>query len=216
MGWPDWLRNLLHIETLFLLGVTITIFYFIWKYRSPRQGLARLEEIAGDILLIPKDMVSRRGAKRGAGNAPRVNRHEERCRQIFEEIFEKKFKSIRPDWLKNPITKRNLELDGLCEDIKTPIGRGLAFEYDGAQHSRYIPGSHFHRRGPMEFVYQVKKDSWKDVTCKNRGILLIRIPSFVPYDDLERYIKQQLRKYNMGRYVTEYNNLAPGISNQKY
>lgn len=188
MIWPEWLRNFLHIETLFILGTTVTIFYFMWKYRSAREGLAKLEEVAGNILLIPKDMVKK---KRGT---PRVNKHEERCRTIFEEIFGREFRSIRPDWLKNPITKRNLELDGFCESIKTPIGRGLAFEYDGEQHSRYIPGSHFHRKGPMEFVYQAKKDSWKDMTCKNRGVLLIRIPSFVHFDDLERYIKQELRK----------------------
>jgi hypothetical protein len=204
MQFPEWLRNLIHIETLFLMGVTVTVFYFMWKYRSPRKGLQKLEELAGSMLLIPKDMIKKKRA------APRINKHEERCREIFEEIFETDFVSIRPDWLKNPITNRNLELDGFCENIKTPVGKGLAFEYDGAQHSKYIPGSHFHRNGPMEFVYQTKKDSWKDMTCKNKGVMLIRIPSFVPYDDMERYIKQELRKRGMGKYINEYDNLAPG------
>lgn len=212
MGWPTWLINLLHIETLFLLGITTTIFYFVWKYKSPRRGLERLEEMAGRILLIPKDKIApTRRAKVGTG-VPRKFKHEEKCRQIFENIFGKKFVSIRPEWLKNPISNRNLELDGFCDSIITPVGKGLAFEYDGEQHSRYIPGSNFHREGPMQFVYQVKKDSWKDMTCKNRNLMLIRIPSFVPFEDLEKYIKQELRKRGMGAYVTEYGTLAPGYN----
>lgn len=203
MGLPEWLRNLLHIETLFLIGITATVIYFMWKYRSPKKGLQKLEELAGDILLIPKDLIKKKRATHG----PRVNKHEEKCREIFENIFGERFVSIRPNWLENPVTGKNLELDGFCEGIRTPIGKGLAFEYDGVQHAKH--NSYFHRNGPMEFIYQTKKDSWKDITCKNRGVMLIRIPHFVPYDDLEKYIKQQLRKNNMSRYLTEYETLSP-------
>lgn len=188
MSWPRWLCRLLHLETLFILGSSITLFYFIWKYKSLKLGFQKLEESIGDILVVPGSIVKK------SKKVKKINKHEEECRRIFEEIFREKFISTRPDWLKNPVTNRNLELDGFCDHIKTPMGRGLAFEYDGEQHSRYIAGSHFHRKGPSEFVYQVKKDSWKDITCKNRGVLLIRIPSFVPWSDLERYIKQELRK----------------------
>lgn len=203
MYYPEWLRNLLHIETLFVIGITITIFYFMWKYKSPRRGLEKLEELAGHMILVPKDMIKKK--------QPKKNKHEERCREIFEEIFGKRFSSIRPDWLKNPTTGRNLELDGFCPDIKTNLGKGLAFEYDGEQHSKYIAGSHFHRKGPMEFLYQTKKDSWKDIRCEAKGVMLIRIPHYVPYDDLERYIKQEIRKKGLGRYLTEYESLYPRI-----
>lgn len=186
---PPWLCRLLHLETLFIIGSTITLIYFVWKHKSLKKGLNKLEDAVGNILLVPKDMIKHKKQKR-------VNKHEEECRRIFEEIFRKEFNSVRPGWLKNPVTNRNLELDGFCENIKTPLGKGLAFEYDGEQHSRYIPGSHFHRN-PSEFVYQVKKDSWKDMACKKKGVLLIRIPSFVPWGDLERYIKQELRKKGM-------------------
>lgn len=124
--------------------------------------------------------------------APRVNKHEERCREIFEDLFGTKFKSVRPDWLANPVTKKNLELDGFAPDIRTKLGRGLAFEYDGEQHARY--NKHFHKGGPEEFIYQTKKDSWKDMKCKEKGVLLIRIPHYVVFQDLERYIKQRLVK----------------------
>jgi hypothetical protein len=122
----------------------------------------------------------------------KLNKHEERCRGIFQEIYNERFKSVRPSWLKNPVTGKNLELDGFCPSIRTPIGIGLAFEYDGVQHSKY--NKHFHRHGPDEFLYQCKKDSWKDIKCKKEGVFLVRIPHFVSYEDLEKYITNKLSK----------------------
>jgi hypothetical protein len=94
--------------------------------------------------------------------------------------------------LKNPTTGKNLELDGFAPNIRTPMGVGLAFEYDGRQHSEYTP--HFHSGGPDEFVYQAKKDFWKDRQAKERGVMLIRIPHEVAFTDLERYIRMKLAK----------------------
>ena len=122
---------------------------------------------------------------------PKFNKHEERCREIFEKIYGQKFKTIRPGWLKNPVTNKNLELDGYCSKIITPIGKGLAFEYDGKQHSVY--NKHFHRSGTDEFKYQIKKDEWKNLKCKEYKVVLIRIPHFVAYEDLERYIVNTLK-----------------------
>lgn len=123
-----------------------------------------------------------------------LNKHEEMCREIFERLFNVPFKKIRPKWLKNPVTKRCLELDGFNEGVKTPLGEGLAFEYDGDQHSRFTP--HF-QSCPEEFQYQVKKDELKDIVCEKRGVLLVRIPSFVAYDDLERFITAKLFRMGM-------------------
>lgn len=181
-----WILNLLHLETIFIVGVIFTIVYFIWKEKSVKEGLRRLNGVANDMLIVPKKNIKKPKKK---------HKHEERCREIFESIFGTKFKSIRPGWLKNPVTNANLELDGFAPDIKTPIGRGLAFEYDGAQHSKYIP--RFHNKGPEDFIYQTKKDSWKDLRCKQEGVLLVRIPHFVAYQDLERYITQKLKRMGM-------------------
>lgn len=121
----------------------------------------------------------------------RLWKNEERCRQIFEKIFGVKFESVRPDFLKNPVTNRNLELDGYNPTIKTKMGRGLAFERDGEQHAMYIPS--MHKNNPQEFIYQDLKDKWKSEICKKEGIMLIRIGHEVAYDDLERYIIAKLR-----------------------
>ena len=180
-----WALTFLHIETLFIIGLIFLVIYFTW--------FARLEDIDVEKwknqFFGYADTASKYVVKK---KTPRINKHEERCREIFEEIFDTRFKSTRPDWLQNPVTKKNLELDGFAPNIPTRIGRGLAFEYDGVQHSEY--NKHFHKSGPDEFIYQVKKDSWKDMKCKEQGVLLIRIPHFVAFQDLERYIKQKLTR----------------------
>jgi len=138
------------------------------------------------------DTILSRQIKRKKGRRNGYNRAEERCREIFQSIFGERFKKVRPDWLRNPVTGKNLELDGYCPNVRTPLGRGLAFEYDGKQHAQYTP--HFHKAGPNEFVYQTKKDSWKDLQCRKQGVVLIRIPHYILFEDLERYIKMRLRR----------------------
>lgn len=129
-----------------------------------------------------------------AGERPprrRVNKSEERCRSVFETIYKASFPTVRPPFLRNPATGRNLELDGYNPEVLTPLGRGLAFEYDGVQHAQYSP--YFHRAGPQAFLYQDTKDRYKDRVCASRGILLLRIPHFIAFHDLERYIRKELR-----------------------
>ena len=157
-----------------------SLFYFYCKEKKyPFRPLTGDEEFDNRV-----KRASKKKKKRG-----KLNKHEEECRRIFQETFGVKFKSVRPDWLRNPVTGKNLELDGFNEGIKTHLGTGLAFEYDGKQHSEY--NSHFHKGGPDEFVYQVKKDNWKDMKCKEKGIILIRIPHFVAFNDLRRYITRE-------------------------
>lgn len=193
-----WATSILHIETLFVIGVVILMIYFIWFADQKKQKLY-IKQIKKQLFGPLDDLGGLSDVPKKKKRKPRFNKSEERCREIFQDIFDTKFKSVRPDWLKNPVTKQNLELDGFAPNIKTHIGQGLAFEYDGIQHSEY--NKHFHRGGPDEFIYQTKKDSWKDLKCKERGVFLVRIPHFVAYQDLERYIKQKLRREGLGKYV---------------
>ena len=121
----------------------------------------------------------------------KFGKSEEICRDIFQQIFKKRFVKIRPPWLKNPLTGKNLELDGFCADIRTPIGYGLGFERDGEQHSKFT--SRFHKT-QNDFLYQVKKDNLKDKLCLMKGIILIRIPYFITEKDMKSYIINELRK----------------------
>ena len=46
----------------------------------------------------------------------------------------------------------------------------------------------------MEVKYKMEETRWKDIKCKKEGVLLIRIPHFVAYEDLSRYITNKLDK----------------------
>lgn len=83
---------------------------------------------------------------------------EEFVRETFETIFNKKFIKVRPDWLKSPKTKLNLELDGYCEELK------IAFEYNGPHH--YDPNYIYYHESV------VWKDKFKKRRCKELGITL--------------------------------------------
>lgn len=208
MGVWSTIYNNFSISLLFAVG--IFIFFIISLFFTRRRkrkfiglGHYTLDDVSSgkvfeDLKNQPSFVIGRKKKKKKRSRKPGTsnNKSEERCREIFESLFPGyKFKSVRPSFLKNPFSKRNLELDGYNPDIKTPLGRGLAFEYDGQQHSVYNP--HFHRGGVEDFKYQVAKDSWKDKQCKAKGILLIRIPYYILYPDLERYIMMQLRKNKM-------------------
>ncbi len=112
-----------------------------------------------------------------------VNKSEQLCRDIFESNLLEKFPSVRPEWLEG------LELDGYNEEL------GIAFEYQGRQHYKYIP-KFFHREGIHQFHEQQERDRRKYQICAERGVKLILIPyhvgDFRRPDDLRTFIMDQL------------------------
>jgi len=126
--------------------------------------------------------------KRGHG-CPNCSksRSEKLTRKIFERIMGCNFPSVRPDFLKNPETGCNLELDGYNENLK------LAFEYNGIYHYQFH--KHFHKNDEDNFKKQRERDEFKYKKCIEMGITLISVPyTFNCYkpDELEIFIKDQL------------------------
>ncbi len=107
-----------------------------------------------------------------------INVQEENIRSIFEEITGKKFNKIKPLWLKNPKTGKNLELDGFCEELM------IAFEYDGVLHYKPI-------HGKKVLKAQKNRDKIKDRLCNKYSVKLIRIPYFI--EDKREYIEKELQ-----------------------
>lgn len=129
--------------------------------------------------------------------ALRANSGEEKCRYILEDLFNLSFKRSRPNFLKNPETGRNLELDCYNPHIITAMGsNGLAFEIDGAQHYGYVPQWHGSEDG---FEKQKMRDKLKEVLCIKHGVLLIRIPFSV--QDKRKYILDKLYENNLSHYL---------------
>lgn len=104
------------------------------------------------------------------------------CR-FLERYYGRAFKTCRPDFLKNPETGQNLELDGYNPELK------IACEYNGQQH--YVYPNSYHKT-KEEFISQVRRDQWKLRRCEEEGVYLIRIPYTVPYRDIEKYIEDRL------------------------
>jgi hypothetical protein len=101
---------------------------------------------------------------------------ENKIRRILQCHFKYEFKKVRPKWLRNELTKRNLELDMFCEELK------LSCEYNGGQHTQYIP--FFHKRGEKDFHDQLVRDHLKWTKCKEKGIKLVVVNHFEITDEM--------------------------------
>lgn len=108
---------------------------------------------------------------------------EAECKRVLEKYFNKPFHKYRPNFLNNPITDNNLELDCYNEEV------GLAVEYNGAQHYKYTP--YFHK-SKEAFHNQQYRDYIKRDLCKKNGIRLIEVPYTVKIHDIENYILGKL------------------------
>ena len=115
---------------------------------------------------------------------------EELCRQTLENIYGVKFKKIRPDWLCNPETGKNMELDGYNDSVK------IGFEYNGEQHYTFPNRWHKYK---WEFDKQVERDRLKDKLCTQHHIFLIKIPYTISINNIPKYIDDQLKIYNSKR-----------------
>ena len=112
-------------------------------------------------------------------------KREEICRKILEDHFDDYFPTVRPKFLTNPKTGRPLELDGYNSRLN------LAFEHQGHQHYKWP--NRFHKT-EQEYLDQLERDVIKLNRCKELGIDLITIHEDVPQDQIDAFIKLELRK----------------------
>lgn len=111
----------------------------------------------------------------------KLSKGEKECMEAAYRIFGVKFHTVRPDWLKNPLTGRNMELDIYNEQYK------LAIEYNGIQHYKYTP--FYHRNGIKDFEAQKARDITKKKLCEENGVYLITIPYTCKIKDIEAMIR---------------------------
>jgi hypothetical protein len=90
--------------------------------------------------------------------------HEERVRNILNNIFNAKFIKSYPNWNINIKTGKILELDGFSEELN------IAFEYQGRQHFEAA-----FNKSIEEVLMQKERDKIKKENCNNNNIKLIII-----------------------------------------
>ena len=116
------------------------------------------------------------------------SRGEAECRRVLQKYLQKPFPNCRPDFLRNPVTggNYNLELDCYNQNLR------LAVEYNGAQHYKYIP--YFHKNKEA-FLNQKYRDELKRHLCKENKITLIEVPNTIPINNIESYLLGKLRNF---------------------
>ncbi len=108
---------------------------------------------------------------------------EDECVRVLENLFDRKFKRVRPSFLRSPETGRNLELDCYNEELK------LAIEYNGRQHYKHPSFPGFTEE---QFKSQLQRDRFKRERCNELGIYLITVPYHIRISDIEEYIVRLL------------------------
>jgi hypothetical protein len=109
----------------------------------------------------------------------KYSKGEQKCREVLEEMYKKPFGCVRPDFLKNPETGKNLELDCYNDELK------IGLEYNGIQHYRW---PNYTNQTKEQFVQQLRRDKYKDEVCAANGIYLIKVPYNVPLNKIKEYI----------------------------
>jgi hypothetical protein len=117
---------------------------------------------------------------------PKESKGEIECRRVLQKIFNKPFNKSRPNFLNNPVTGGNFNLELDCYDSEL----GIAVEYNGIQHYKY---NKFFHKNYEHFLNQKYRDDMKRRICKDNNIILIEVPYTVKIEDIEYYIKKQLK-----------------------
>lgn len=110
------------------------------------------------------------------------------CKEVAERLFKRPFHKIRPDFLKNDKTGKNMEIDMYNDELK------LGIEYNGIQHYKFSP--YYHRNGQKDFEGQIYRDKLKEQRCEENEIKLIVVPYLVKPDEIENYIR--VKAQNLG------------------
>lgn len=115
---------------------------------------------------------------------PSVSKGEQITCKAMQDLFGKPFHSARPNFLKSPITGRNLEID--CFNPELNVGA----EYNGIQHYTFTPKFH---KTFQDFRNGQYRDYIKRDLCEKNGTRLIQIPYTIPHHKIKQYIAANLR-----------------------
>lgn len=112
-----------------------------------------------------------------------VSKGERECRRVAEKVTGKLFPRTRPDFLRNPDSGHNLEIDCYCEELK------LGIEYNGEQHYNF---PNVFDKFEYQFDNRQHTDKAKIRMCEENNVKLIVVPYTVKLINIENYLKERL------------------------
>ena len=118
---------------------------------------------------------------------PRESKGEVECRRVLQYLFKRPFHKARPDFLRNPVTGGNFNLELDCFDPELKV----AVEYNGIQHYQYVP--YFHKNKEA-FLNQKYRDQMKRQKCKENGVVLIEVPYTIKLEGIKSFIEKELKR----------------------
>jgi len=117
----------------------------------------------------------------------RISKAEGRLKRALKDLFPgKTFKKVRPEFLRSEKTKKCLEIDLYCEELK------LGLEMHGIQH--YNPSKAFHKTREA-WLKQVRNDARKLRECRKEGITLVVLPDTVSAWSIRDYLRVHLADF---------------------
>nr|UOX61062.1 MAG: putative uyr/REP helicase [Diabrotica toursvirus 3a] len=143
-----------------------------WDSRKDIEEFALIHNYQGDVKKITNTHI-------------KESKGEKICRNYLEKKFKVRFRKMRPEFLKNPVTNMNLELDCFSPEL------AIAVEYNGRQHYEHVPKFH---KTYDDFTKQKYRDVIKKMLCKKQGITLIEVPYTVQHKDIPRFLENELYK----------------------
>lgn len=108
------------------------------------------------------------------------------CRSCFETLFDAPFPSSKPRWLRYPPSGAILQLDGFNAVL------GVAFEYQGQQHSS-VAGGQWLKHRAAQFRALKLRDSWKLRTCRKNAVTLVRIHAPTSLDAIPELVRRTVK-----------------------
>lgn len=135
---------------------------------------------------IPKVCFPPLEGKLNPRNNTKISRGERICRQTMEKIYGLPFITVRPDWLRNPETGENMELDCYNNELR------IAVEYNGEQHYNWPNHT---SQTETEFINQIRRDELKRKICDDLGVYLIVVPYNIAMDKIPDYIKSYIPEF---------------------
>jgi len=116
----------------------------------------------------------------------RMSKGEAECRRVLEKFFCSPFPNIRPDFMRNSVTGKPLEID--CCNLALRLG----CEYNGKQHYEYVSGMH---KNHESFRLQQYRDDMKKKLCAENGLILITVPYTIAVPSIENFLREKLESH---------------------